>query len=224
MWKYISVALFLYIKYYKPTRFLRRLKYGKHNAYGKCVIYSLKYEINNLNLKKINQVEFIEQYLPNKYLFSYYSMVKGIFYAHLINPHQIYLQILRLPYLSSQHLHHHYHHFYPDLHPLNILLIQIVEELLGYNQVFLHPEVLNFLPIYFPLVLSVSRKPCLFSWERLDSSIFVCTSQGQNFFKQGGSKLLFMSFEIVSLCVRLWYFFQKHVVLQLIHIYINSTC
>ena len=48
--------------------------------------------------------------------------------------------------------------------------------LLGYNQDFFHPEVLNFLPIYFPHILSISGKPHLFSWERLDSSIFVCTS------------------------------------------------
>ena len=39
--------------------------------------------------------------------------------------------------------------------------------------------------------------------------------------KQGGGKPMFMPFEIVSICVWLWYFFQKHVVLQLIHIYIN---
>ena len=42
--------------------------------------------------------------------------------------------------------------------------------------------------------------------------------------KQGGGKLMFMPFEIVSICVWLWYFFQKHVVLPLIHNYINSTC
>ena len=41
---------------------------------------------------------------------------------------------------------------------------------------FFHPEVLDFLPIYFPHILSVSGKPHLFSWERLDSSIFVCTN------------------------------------------------
>ena len=40
--------------------------------------------------------------------------------------------------------------------------------------------------------------------------------------KQSGSKLMFMPFEIVSICVLLWYFFQKHVVLQLIHIYIKG--
>ena len=41
--------------------------------------------------------------------------------------------------------------------------------LLGYNQVFFQPEVLNFLPIYFPHILSISGKAHLFSWERLDS-------------------------------------------------------
>ena len=48
--------------------------------------------------------------------------------------------------------------------------------LLGYNQVFFHPDVLDFLPTYFPHILSISGKPHLFSWERLESSIFVCTS------------------------------------------------
>ena len=48
--------------------------------------------------------------------------------------------------------------------------------LLGYNQVFFHPEVLDFLPIYFPQILAITGKPHLFSWGRLDSSIFVCTS------------------------------------------------
>ena len=46
--------------------------------------------------------------------------------------------------------------------------------LLGYNQVFFHPEVLDFLPIYFPHILSISGKPHLCSWESLDSSFFVC--------------------------------------------------
>ena len=43
--------------------------------------------------------------------------------------------------------------------------------LLGYNQVFFNPEVLDFLPIYFPHILSISVKSDLFSRERLDSSI-----------------------------------------------------
>ena len=51
--------------------------------------------------------------------------------------------------------------------------------LLGCNQVFFHPGVLDFLPICFQLILFVSGKPHLFSWGRLDSSVFVCTSYGQ---------------------------------------------
>ena len=34
--------------------------------------------------------------------------------------------------------------------------------LLGYNQVFFYPEVLDFLPIYFPQIVSISGKPYLF--------------------------------------------------------------
>ena len=34
--------------------------------------------------------------------------------------------------------------------------------LLGYNQVFIQPEVHDFLPIYFPHILSISGKPHLF--------------------------------------------------------------
>ena len=39
--------------------------------------------------------------------------------------------------------------------------------------------------------------------------------------KQGGGKLMFRPFEIVYMCMAL-VLFQKHVVLQLIHNYINS--
>ena len=48
-----------------------------------------------------------------------------------------------------------------------------------YTQVFFHPEVLDFLPIYVPHIVSISGKPHLFSWERLDSKkfdLFVYTS------------------------------------------------
>ena len=54
--------------------------------------------------------------------------------------------------------------------------IQFAALLLGYNQVFFHPDVLYFLPVYSPHILSISGKPHLFSWERLDSSNFVYTS------------------------------------------------
>ena len=40
--------------------------------------------------------------------------------------------------------------------------------------------------------------------------------------KQGGGKLMVMSFEIVSICVWLWYFFQKRVVLQFIYSHLHK--
>ena len=43
-------------------------------------------------------------------------------------------------------------------------------------KVLFHTVVIDFLPIYFPHILSIPGKPHLFSWERLNSSIFVCTS------------------------------------------------
>ena len=70
--------------------------------------------------------------------------------------------------------------------------------LLGYNQVFFHLEVLDFLLIDFPHILSIPGKPHLFSWERLDSSIFVLILRTE---KQDGSKLMFIPFETVSICV-----------------------
>ena len=83
--------------------------------------------------------------------------------------------------------------------------------LLGCNQVFFHPEVLDFLPIYFPHILSISGKPHLFSWEDvIVQSLYVHLKDR----KAGGGKLMVMSFEIVSICVWLWYSFQKRVVLQ----------
>ena len=86
---------------------------------------------------------------------------------------------------------------------------------------FFQPEVLHFLPIYFPHIVSISGKPYLFSWERLDSKKFNLRMYISRTEKQDRSKLAFMPFEIVSICMAL---FEKHVVLQLIHIYINSTC
>ena len=45
--------------------------------------------------------------------------------------------------------------------------------LLGYNQVFFHPEVLNFLLIYFTHILSISGKPHLFSMDLIVQSLYV---------------------------------------------------
>ena len=58
--------------------------------------------------------------------------------------------------------------------PYQTVKYNSVALLLGCNKVFFHPEVLNFLPIYFPHILSISGQPHLFSWEILDSSILVC--------------------------------------------------
>ena len=113
--------------------------------------------------------------------------------------------------------------------------------LLWYIQVFLHPEIIDFLPIYFQHILSISGKSYLFL---MDKSIFVCTSEGQ----KSRVEVIHANWKKVSICVchfpigilgQVWYlivsipdlctltyfgtFFQKHVVLQLIHIYINST-
>ena len=41
--------------------------------------------------------------------------------------------------------------------------------------------------------------------------------------QQDGSKIMFMPFEIFSICTAL-VLFQKLVILQLIHFYINNTC
>ena len=63
-----------------------------------------------------------------------------------------------------------------DLHITQNVKYNSVALLVRYNQVFFHSEVLNFPPIYFLHILFVSGKPHLFSREKLDSSIFVCTS------------------------------------------------
>ena len=84
-----------------------------------------------------------------------------------------------------------------------------VAHLLGYNQVFFRPEVLDFLSIYFPHIVSMSGKPHLFLWERLDSKKFNLCMYILRTEKQGGSKLMFMPFEIVSICVWLWQLFSE---------------
>ena len=76
-----------------------------------------------------------------------------------------------------------------------------VAHLLGYNQVLFHPEVLDFLPINFPHILSMSGKPHLFLWKRLDSKNFNLCMYILWTEKHGGSKLMFMPFEEVSICV-----------------------
>ena len=45
--------------------------------------------------------------------------------------------------------------------------------LLGYNKVFFHPEVLDFLPIYFPHILSISVNSCFHGKDSIVQSLYV---------------------------------------------------
>ena len=60
---------------------------------------------------KNHQVQVIEQFLAKLAPIDVQFTGSKNVPIHLINPHQIHLQILYLPYLSSQRLHNH------DLHP-----------------------------------------------------------------------------------------------------------
>ena len=51
--------------------------------------------------------------------------------------------------------------------------------LLGYNQVFIHPEVLDFLAIYFPHICPYLESLTYFHGKDVIVQIFVCTFQGQ---------------------------------------------
>ena len=156
-----------------------------------------------------------------------FQRFKEFFPMQLINPHQIHLQILHLPYAmrSSFNTYHYHHHHHPYLHPLNILLTQNVEELFRDDQVSLHPAELNFLLIYLPSTFiqtthfypDLESLACLHgsvSRQRLDSLLYVCNLEDRT---SGGSKLMFLPLHLYG-----WGIFQKHI-LQLIHIYINST-
>ena len=52
--------------------------------------------------------------------------------------------------------------------------------LLGYNQVFFHPEVLNFLPIYFPHILSISGKAHFHGKDLIVQSLIVHLKDRKN--------------------------------------------
>ena len=60
---------------------------------------------------------------------------------------------------------------------------------------FFQPEVLHFLHVYFPHIVSISGKLYLFSWERLDSKMLNLCMYILRTEKQDGSKLTFMPFE-----------------------------
>ena len=76
----------------------------------------------------------------------------------LENANIMFLSFIRFELLSFEHGN-------PISHKMWNIILWLF--LLGYNQDFFHPEVLDFLPIYFPHILSISGKPHLFSWEIL---------------------------------------------------------
>ena len=74
----------------------------------------------------------------------------------------MFLSFIRYELLSFEHGNPISHKVY------NIILLLFVR----IQSNFFQPEVLHFLPIYSPHIVSISRKPYLFSWERLDSKKF----------------------------------------------------
>ena len=103
----------------------------------------------------------------------------------------MFLSFIRYKLLSFEHGNPISHKMY------NIILLLFVM----IQSSFFQPEVLHFLPIYFPYIVSISVKPYLFSWERLDSKKFNLCMYILGTEKQDVTKLTFMPFEIVSICV-----------------------
>ena len=78
----------------------------------------------------------------------------------LESANSMFLSFIRYELLSFEH-------GYPMSHKMyNIILFVRIQSS------FFQPEVLHFLPIYFPHIVSISGKPYLFSWETLDSKKF----------------------------------------------------
>ena len=75
----------------------------------------------------------------------------------------MFLSVIRYELLSFEHGN-------PISHKMYYI---IVLHFVRIQSSFFQPEVLYFLPIYFPHIVSISGKPYLFSWERLDSEKFV---------------------------------------------------
>ena len=74
----------------------------------------------------------------------------------------MFLSFIRFELLSFEH-------GKPISHKYNYVAL-----LLGYNQVFFHPEVLDSLPIYFPHILSISVKlTCFHGKDLIVKSLYV---------------------------------------------------
>ena len=103
------------------------------------------------------------------------------FPIQLINSHQIQLQILYLPYLSSQYP--HYHHPYPDLHPLRHAAHTKCRLVVQGRLSFSSPSRIQFPPhlFFIHFCSDLEGLACFHgSVSRLDSSLCVCASRGQN--------------------------------------------
>ena len=115
---------------------------------------------------------------------------------HLESVNIMFLSFIRYELLSFE--------LNPISHKIyNIILLLFVR----IQSSFFQPKVLHFLPIYFPHIVSISGKPYLFSWERLDHKKFNLCMYILWTEKQDGSKLTFMPFEIISICV--WHFLRN---------------
>ena len=112
--------------------------------------------------------------------------------------------IMFLSFISNCYEWLSFEHGNPISHKMyNIILLLFVRIQLSSFQ----PEVLHFLPIYLPHIVSIYGKPYLFSWERLDSKKFNLCMNILRTEKQDGSKLTFTPFEIASICV--WHFLRN---------------
>ena len=89
-------------------------------------------------------------------------VLKNVFMYLLETANIMFLSFIRFELLSFEHGN-------PISHKFQGSFVRVQSS-------FLSPRGTQFPSHYFPHILSISGKPHLFSWERLDSSIFVCTS------------------------------------------------
>ena len=89
--------------------------------------------------------------------------------------------------------------------------------LLGYIQVFLHPEILDFLPInFYTFCPYLESLICFHGKDLIVQSLYVHLKDK----KQGGSKLMFMPFEISQyLCMALVLFLETCCTAVYSHLY-----
>ena len=106
---------------------------------------------------------------PNCYVYYFFSSFLYKWYMYLLETANImFLSFINFELLSFEH-------GYPISHKMwntCIILWLFCWDTIKFS--FTQRYSISF--PFFPHILSISGKPHLFSWERLDSSIFVCTS------------------------------------------------